>query len=145
MMLLVTLPVWVHVTFGDLCCSTSAGTSSSQLIGPIQFHVKRQNSSICKVFQDIAWTVFCLWVAGSVIHLLKCETATYLVNLVFSAFSVLEGQSKIQGNPTGVIRYLNSVLGSRWQNSIFLHQPDKHRPMLSHIHILSRIKHPLTP
>ena len=23
MMLLVTLPVWVHVTFGDLCCSTN--------------------------------------------------------------------------------------------------------------------------
>ena len=22
MMLLVTLPVWAHVTFGDLCCST---------------------------------------------------------------------------------------------------------------------------
>ena len=32
----------------------------AQLIGPIQLHVKRQNSSICKFFQDIAWTFFCL-------------------------------------------------------------------------------------
>ena len=43
----------------------------AQLIGPIQLHVKRQNSSICKFFQDIAWTFFCLWVARSVIHLSK--------------------------------------------------------------------------
>ena len=41
----------------------------AQLIGPIQLHAKRQNSSICKFFQDIAWTFFCLWVARSVIHL----------------------------------------------------------------------------
>ena len=32
----------------------------AQLIGPIQLHVKRQNSSICKFSQDIAWTFFCL-------------------------------------------------------------------------------------
>ena len=32
----------------------------AQLIGPIQLHVKMQNSSICKFFQDIAWTFFCL-------------------------------------------------------------------------------------
>ena len=32
----------------------------AQLISPIQLHVKRQNSSICKFFQDIAWTFFCL-------------------------------------------------------------------------------------
>ena len=30
----------------------------AQLIGPIQLHVKRQNSSICNFFQDIAWTFF---------------------------------------------------------------------------------------
>ena len=38
----------VHIGFG------------AQLIGPIQLHVKWQNSSICKFFQDIAWTFFCL-------------------------------------------------------------------------------------
>ena len=43
----------------------------AQLIVPIQLHVKRQNSSICKFFQDIAWTFFCLWVARSVIHISK--------------------------------------------------------------------------
>ena len=43
----------------------------AQLIGPIQLHVKRQNSSICKFSQDIAWTFFCLWVARSVIYLSK--------------------------------------------------------------------------
>ena len=32
----------------------------AQLIGPIQLHVKRQNSSVCKFFQDIAWTFFFL-------------------------------------------------------------------------------------
>ena len=36
------------------------GGFGAQLIGPIQLHVKRQNSSICKFFQDIAWTFFCL-------------------------------------------------------------------------------------
>ena len=40
---------------------SSAGFGArAQLIGPIQLHVKRQNSSICKFFQDIAWTFFCL-------------------------------------------------------------------------------------
>ena len=39
--------------------SSSQGFGA-QLIGPIQLHVKRQNSSICKFFQDIAWTFFCL-------------------------------------------------------------------------------------
>ena len=43
----------------------------AQLIGPIQLHVKRQSSNICKFFQDIAWTFFCLWVARSAIHLSK--------------------------------------------------------------------------
>ena len=32
----------------------------AQLIGPIQLHVKWQNSSICNFFQDIVWTFFCL-------------------------------------------------------------------------------------
>ena len=40
----------------------------AQLIGPIQLHVKRQNSSICKFFQGIAWTFCCLWMARSVIR-----------------------------------------------------------------------------
>ena len=39
----------------------------AQLIGPIQLHVKRQNSSICKFFQDIAWTFF-LSVSGKICH-----------------------------------------------------------------------------
>ena len=39
----------------------------AQLIGPIQLHVKRQNSSICKFFQDIAWTFF-LPVSGKICH-----------------------------------------------------------------------------
>ena len=38
----------------------TASGFGAQLIGPIQLHVKRQNSSICKFFQDIAWTFFCL-------------------------------------------------------------------------------------
>ena len=33
---------------------------SAQLISPIQLHVKRQNSSICNFFHDIACTFFCL-------------------------------------------------------------------------------------
>ena len=40
--------------------SDHSGGFGAQLIGPIQLHVKRQNSSICKFFQDIAWTFFCL-------------------------------------------------------------------------------------
>ena len=48
----------VPITF-SASYSPSAGFGA-QLIGPIQLHVKRQNSSICKFFQDIAWTFFCL-------------------------------------------------------------------------------------
>ena len=65
---------------------------------PIQLHVKRQNSSICKFFQDIAWTFFCLWVARSVIHLSKkVKRQPTLINLVFSAFYVLWGTVKKSG------------------------------------------------
>ena len=57
--------------YNDFVFFTSLLGLGAQLIGPIQLHVKRQNSSICKFFQDIAWTFFCLWVARSVIHLSK--------------------------------------------------------------------------
>ena len=61
----------------------------AQLIGPIQLHAKRQNSSICKFFQEIAWTFsFCDWQDLSFTYQ-KSEKTTYLDNLVFSAFSVL--------------------------------------------------------
>ena len=68
---------------------------SAQLICPIQLHVKRQNSSICKFFQDIAWPFFfaCEWQDLS-FNYQKSEKATYLDNLVFSAFSVLWGTVK---------------------------------------------------
>ena len=32
MMLLVTLPVWVHVTFGDLCCSTKVAIRTWEVV-----------------------------------------------------------------------------------------------------------------
>ena len=79
------LYLWAEIVWADLAMGRNwhgpillwAEMSSdpcgfgAQLIGPIQLHVKRQNSSICKFFQDIAWTLFCLWVARSVIHLSK--------------------------------------------------------------------------
>ena len=70
----------------------------AQLIGPIQLHVKRQNSSICNFFQDIAWTFFsvCEWQDLSFTYQ-KSEKTTYLDNLVFSAFSVLWGTVKKSG------------------------------------------------
>ena len=67
--------IWIHwkmTVYKDFRFFTfSLIGFGAQLIGPIQLHVKRQNSSICKFFQDIAWTFFCLWVARSVIHLSK--------------------------------------------------------------------------
>ena len=85
----------------------------------IQLHVKRQNSSICKFFQDIAWTFFCLWVARSVIHLSKKVKRQPTLIISFSQHSPFFGeQSKNPGwNPTRVIRYLGSAPGSLWQNS----------------------------
>ena len=114
----------------------------AQLIGPIQLHVKRQNLSICKFFQDIASTFF-LPVSGKIcLSPIKKVIRQPTLIISFSQHSLfLERQSKKLGwNPTGVIRYLWSVLGSLWQNSphkdaFYLHQPGKHRPMLNVMHI----------
>ena len=118
-------PKWVGSMF-----SRTAGTAGNdrttsiygfgaQLIGLIQLHVKRQNSSICKFFQDIAWT-FCLPVSGKICHspIKKVKRQPTLI-ISFSQHSpFFEEQSKNAGwNPTGVIRYLGSVSGSLWQNS----------------------------
>ena len=105
--------------YKDFCFFTfSLIGFGAQLIGPIQLHVKRQNSSICKFFQDIAWTFsVCEWQDLSFTYQ-KSEKTTYLDNLVFSAFSVLWGTVKNPGwNPTRVRRYLGSAPGSLWQNS----------------------------
>ena len=60
-----------EVKFIELEFYTPIPGFGAQLIGPIQLHVKRQNSSIWKFLQDIAWTFFCLWVARPVIYLSK--------------------------------------------------------------------------
>ena len=92
---------------------------SAQLIGPILLHVKRHNSSICKCFQDIAWTFFSLWVVRSVIHLSKKwkDNLPWWSRFLSILRSLRDSKKKIGLNPTGVIRYLGSVLGSLWQNS----------------------------
>ena len=66
----------------------------AHLIGPIQLHVKRQNSSICK-FPRTLLGLFsvCEWQDLSFTYQ-KSEKTTYLDNLVFSAFSVLLGTVK---------------------------------------------------
>ena len=114
---------------------------SAQLIGPIQLHVKRQNSSICKVFQDNAWTFsVCEWQDLSFTYQ-KSEKTTYLDNLVFSAFSVLWGTVKKSGLKSDPRHTLpgecaaESVTKLSTQRCIFLHQPDKHRPRLNHMYI----------
>ena len=58
MMLLVTLPVWVHVTFGDLCCSTNKRVMKiSILMMKFHFYIfeaiyKLQLAIKCSKFQD---------------------------------------------------------------------------------------------
>ena len=90
----------------------------AQLIVPIQPHVKRQNSSICKFFQDIVWTFsVCEWqICHSPIKKVKRQP-TLIIS--FSQLPPFFGeQSKNPGwNPTRVRRYLGSAPGSLWQNS----------------------------
>ena len=82
------------IFFTNTPCASGFG---AQLIGPIQLHVKRQNSrsanfsrtllgpfSVCE-WQDLSFTCQ------------KSEKTTYLDNLVFSAFSVLWGTVKKSG------------------------------------------------
>ena len=116
-------------------CVRAALGLSAQLIGSIQLDVKRQISSICNFVQDIAWTFFCRWVTRSVIHLSKKWEKKLTLIVSFSQHSpFFEGQSNNSDwNLTGVIRHLGSLLGSLWQRCIFLHQPDKHRPMMNHM------------
>ena len=94
-------------------CAITYGFGA-QLISPIQLHVKRQNSSICKFFQDIAWTFF-LPVSGKICHppIKKVKRQPIMI-ISFSQHSPFFGeQSKNTGrNPTGVIRYLGSAPGS---------------------------------
>ena len=70
----------------------------AQLIGPIQLHVKRQNSSICKFFQDIAWTFF-LPVSGKICHSpIKKVKRQHTLIISFSQHSpFFEEQSKNPG------------------------------------------------
>ena len=76
------------------CCATGFG---AQLIGPIQLHVKRQNSSICKFSRTLLGLLsVCEWQDLSFTYQ-KSEKTTYLDNLVFSAFSVLWGTVKKSG------------------------------------------------
>ena len=72
---------------GTKVCSNGFG---AQLIGPIQLHVKRQNSSICNFFPGHCLDFFSAreWQDLSFTYP-KNEKTTYLDNLVFSAFSVL--------------------------------------------------------
>ena len=67
----------------------------AQLIGPIQLHVKRQNSSICKFFQDIAWTFF-LAVSGKTCHspIKKVKRQPTLIISFSQHFPFFEGQLK---------------------------------------------------
>ena len=55
-----TISAFTHPPTHQIHKPTHVTGFGAQLIGPIQLHVKRQNSSICKFFQDIAWTFFCL-------------------------------------------------------------------------------------
>ena len=91
----------------------------AQLIGPIQLHVKRQNSSICKFFPGHCLDFF-LSVSGKICHspIKKVKRQPTLI-ISFSQHSPFFGeQSKNPGwNPTRVRRYLGSAPGSLWQNS----------------------------
>ena len=113
----------------------------AQLIGPIQLHVKRQNLSICKFFQDLLGLCsVCEWQDLSFTYQ-KSEKTTYLDNLVFSTFSVLWGTVKKSGLKSDPRQTLpgecagESVTKKSTQRCIFLHQPDKHRPILNHMYI----------
>ena len=72
--------------------SVGVGT---QLIGPIQLHVKRQNSSICNFFQDNAW-IFSVPVSGKICRspFKKVKRQPNLIILFSQHSSFFEGQSK---------------------------------------------------